>query len=158
MLDVIVGIIICVFFLLGLYEGIVKSLGSVALAFFSLYLAKSTIGFLAKGASQFSDPSFLGTAVIFLVVFVVTYGLLDLLLNIILKKIIMVVVLGPLDKVGGFMIGGFKGMLICGIVLQMMLYFPVSAQTKKRIRPIALPIPMPRRLRQKQRILWKATC
>ena len=133
MLDVIVGIVICCFFLLGLYEGIAKSLGSVALAFFSLFLATSTVNFLAGGAPQFSDPRFLGTAVIFLLVFVVTYILFDILLTILLKRIIMIVILGPLDKVGGALVGGFKGLLICGIILQLTLYFPISAATKINI-------------------------
>jgi len=133
MLDVIVGIAIACFVILGAREGIAKALGSVLLVFISLFLATRTIDFFAQGAEQFKDPSFLGTIIIFFLVWLLSYILLDLLLNLIFRKAVKIIVLGPLDSVGGLLIGGFKGILICGIILQLALALPLSADSKKYI-------------------------
>ncbi|MEE8637604.1 MAG: CvpA family protein [Candidatus Margulisiibacteriota bacterium] len=138
MLDLIVGIAILGFVVLGLREGIAKALGSLVLVFIALFLATGTVNFLAKSAPQFSDPNFLGATIIFLVVWLVSYLLLDILLTVVFKKIITIVILGPFDKVGGLLIGGFKGVVICGIVLQLVLYFPISKDAKEQIKNSAL--------------------
>lgn len=134
MLDLIVGIAILGFAFIGLREGLAKSLGGLVLVFVAFFLATATVNFLAKGAPQFNDPNYLGATLVFLVVWAVSYVLLDLLLLIVLKKIITIVVLGPFDKVGGVIIGGFKGIVICGIILQLVLYFPTSREFKARIK------------------------
>jgi len=133
MLDVIVGIAIACFVILGAREGIAKALGSVVLVFAALFLATRTIDFFSQGAEQFKDPNFLGTVIIFFLVWLLSYILLDLLLNLIFRKAVKIIVLGPLDKVGGLLIGGFKGILICGIILQLALALPISAGAKQYI-------------------------
>jgi len=133
MLDVAVGIVIFLFVVLGLREGIVKSLGSVAAVFVGLFLASSTLSFLAKAEPRFAEPSFLGAIIIFLLVWALSYVVIDILLTLLFKKIINIIVLGPVDKVGGTLIGGFKGLLISGIILQLALAMPISAETKKTI-------------------------
>jgi uncharacterized membrane protein required for colicin V production len=134
MLDIIVGIIVLLFVFLGSREGIVKSLGSVAVVFISLFLAGAALNFLAQSNSQFADPEYLAASIIFLLVFVLSYLLLDFLLNLLFKKVVHIVILGSVDKIGGLLIGGVKGFLICGIVLQMMFSFPISDATKNAIR------------------------
>ena len=138
MLDLLVGIAVFLFIFLGFREGIVKSLGSVGAVFVALFLATGTLDFLSKSAPQFSDPNYLGASIVFLLVWVLSYIILDLLLNLLFRKVIKVIVLGPLDKVGGVLIGGFKGLLICGIVLQVVLYFPISQTSKKQITESSL--------------------
>jgi uncharacterized membrane protein required for colicin V production len=133
MLDVIVGIAIACFVILGIREGIAKSLGSIALVFVSLFLATATIDFLAKGASQFKDPSYLGTIIIFFLVWLLSYIILDLVLMLLFRRIIKIIILGPMDMVGGLLIGGFKGTLICGVILSLVLAMPISAASKKYI-------------------------
>ena len=133
MLNLIVGIAIFLFIFLGLREGIVKSLGSVALVFVALFLASGTLNFLAKGTPQFGDPNFLWTTIVFLLIWALSYIVLDLLLTLLFKKVIKIVILGPLDRAGGLLIGGFKGLLICGIILQLVLYLPISQASKKKI-------------------------
>ncbi len=133
MIDLIVGIAVFCFVILGVREGVAKALGSVALVFAALFLATGTIEFLSKSAPQFKEPSYLGTIIVFLLVWLVSYIILDLLLTLLFRKIIKIIVLGPLDKVGGLLVGGFKGILICGIILQLVLAMPVSAEFKKRI-------------------------
>ena len=134
MLDLIIGIVVLLFVALGLREGIIKSLGSVIAVFVALFLATGVINFLARSEPRFADPSFLAATIIFLVVWGLAFILIDLVLTLLFKKLITVIVLGPVDKVGGMIIGGFKGALICGIVLQLALAFPFSDATKFEIK------------------------
>lgn len=134
MLDLILGIAILVFVVLGLREGIVKALGSLALVFVALFLASGAISLLSKGDPRLTDPNFLSATVTFLIVWSISYLFLDLILTVFLKKIVTIIILGPIDKIGGIFIGGFKGLVICGIILQLVLYMPLSSQWKIRIQ------------------------
>ena len=133
MLDVIVGIAVFFFIFLGLREGAVKSLVSMVAVFVALFLATGSLNFLAKGVPQFSDPNYLGTSIVFILVWALSFIFLDLFLTLLFKKVIKIVILGPLDKVGGLLIGGFKGLLICGIILQLILFLPLPAAAKKQV-------------------------
>ena len=133
MLDVAVGIVIFLFVVLGLREGIGKSLGSVAAVFVGLFLASSTLSFLSKAEPRFAEPSFLGAIIVFILVWALSYIVIDLLLTLLFKKIINIILLGPVDKIGGTFVGGFKGLLISGIILQLCLAMPISAESKKAI-------------------------
>lgn len=133
MLDVAVGIVIFLFFILGLREGIVKSLCSVAAVFVALICASAVTAFLAKAEPRFNDPHFLGAVIIFLLVWVLAYIVLDILLTLLFKRLINIVVLGPVDKVGGSLIGGIKGIIIAGIILQLSLALPLSPAVKKDV-------------------------
>ena len=138
MLDLIVGIVIVCFAILGIREGIAKSLGSVVLIFVAVFLATGAVNLLAQNNPEFNDPNYLAATVVFLFVWVFSFILLDLLLLIILKKVITIIILGPFDRVGGLLIGGIKGTLICGLVLQLILYFPISSGAREKISKSAL--------------------
>ncbi len=133
MLDVLIGIIILIFAALGSREGIAKSLLSVLLLFGALFLASGAVNYLAQSAPQFKDPKYIGAIIVFLLVWIVSYLLLDLLLGVLIRRIIRIIILGPADIIGGILVGAFKGFLISGIILQLILYLPVSAATKKQI-------------------------
>jgi membrane protein required for colicin V production len=134
MVDLIVGVIVFLFFLLGLREGIVKSLLSVGAVFVSLFLASNALNYLATETPQFGDPNYIWTTIVFMIVAAISYLFLDLILTLLLKKIVTIIVLGPVDKIGGVLVGGFKGLLICGIALQLILALPISAQTRGLIK------------------------
>ncbi|MBN2057969.1 MAG: CvpA family protein [Candidatus Saganbacteria bacterium] len=133
MLDVFVGIAIFLFIILGFREGLFKSLTSVAVVFAALFLGTAAVSFLAKGAESFKDPRSLGAVIVFFLVWIVAYILIDLLLTLLFKKAINITILGPVDKVGGVLSGGFKGLLICGIVLQLALALPIADTSKRSI-------------------------
>ena len=133
MLDVVVGIVIFLFLFLGLREGLAKSLTSVIAIFVSLFASSGAVNLLAKGIPQFSDPKYPGAIIVFLVVWIAAYVILDLLLTLVLRKVVKIIFLGPVDNVGGALVGGFKGMLICGIVLQLALAMPLQASSKQAI-------------------------
>jgi uncharacterized membrane protein required for colicin V production len=59
-------------------------------------------------------------------------------LTLLFKRLINIVVLGPVDKVGGSLVGGFKGVLIAGIILQLSLALPLSPAVKKDVTGGAL--------------------
>ncbi|OGB86846.1 hypothetical protein A3H38_06065 [candidate division WOR-1 bacterium RIFCSPLOWO2_02_FULL_46_20] len=138
MLNLIIGIVIFIFVFMGLREGLAKAVGSVAVVFFSLFLATIAVNFLARGSSQLGDPNYLGTMVVFAAVWVVSYLACELLLVILLNKIIKITVLGSLDRFGGIAVGAFKGILICGIALQVALYLPISQDSKLQIKEALL--------------------
>ncbi|MBU1026642.1 MAG: CvpA family protein [Candidatus Margulisbacteria bacterium] len=133
MLDVLIGIIILIFAALGSREGIAKSLLSVLLVFAALFLASGAVNYLAQNYPQFKDPTYIGATIIFLLVWLVSYLLIDFLLGFLVRRIIRIVILGPADIIGGILIGAFKGFLISGIILQLILYLPISDATKKQI-------------------------
>lgn len=133
MQDLIVGFVIFCFIFLGAREGVVKSLASIALIFVSLYLATAAVGILATSAPQFGDPSYAGTIGLFFLAWLVTYIFLDALLMFLFRRVIKIIVLGPVDVAAGILAGGFKGLLISGIVLQLILSMPVSNKTRETI-------------------------
>ncbi|MEA3493348.1 MAG: CvpA family protein [Candidatus Margulisiibacteriota bacterium] len=132
MFDLIVGFVIFCFIFLGTREGIVKSLASVVLVFASLFLASYAIAILSGGAPRFSDPSYAGTIGLFFLIWIVTYIFFDILLMFLIRKIVKVIVLGPVDIIGGMFVGGGKGFLICGIIIQMVLSLPISEATREQ--------------------------
>ncbi len=133
MLDLIVGLVIFCFIFLGAREGIVKSLASVALVFVSLFLATNAISVLSNTAPQFKDPAYAGTIGLFFLIWAVSYIFLDLLTMLLFRRVIRIIVLGQTDIIGGLFVGGFKGLLICGIVLQLFLSLPVSDATRENV-------------------------
>jgi uncharacterized membrane protein required for colicin V production len=133
MIDLIIGLFILLFVFLGLREGLAKTLGSIVLIFLALFFSNSSIDFLARVSPELTKSGSFAASAVFLGIWAVIYALLDFLLGLILRRIITIIVLGPLDRVAGTLLGVFKGLLIAGIVLQLSLCFPIAAQTKKRI-------------------------
>jgi membrane protein required for colicin V production len=133
MLDLVVGIAVLAFILLGMREGLIKALGGVAAVFAALFLATGALGHLSQQSPKLSDPNNLGASVIFLLVWTLSYILLEFLLSILFKKIVRIVVLGQLDRVGGMVVGGFKGLLVCGLIFDLALFSPMSPAVKKLI-------------------------
>lgn len=138
MLDVFIGIVIFLFVILGFREGLFKSLTSVAAVFAALFLGTAAVSFLAKGAASLKDPKSIGAVIIFFLVWILSYIILDLVLTFLFKRVVNITVLGPVDKVGGVLTGGFKAFLICGVVLQLALALPIADTTKKSITASAL--------------------
>jgi uncharacterized membrane protein required for colicin V production len=101
--------------------------------FLALFLSSAALNALAKTSADFNNPKSLMTIIVFFFIWLVAYIALDLLLKLILKVVITITVLGPLDQFGGLLLGAFKGLLLCGIILQLILSFPVSANTREMI-------------------------
>jgi len=133
MVDFIIILFLLGFLFLGFREGLVKTLGSIALIFLALFLASAALNYLSRVSPEFSDPKTLLALIAFIIVWVAVYVALDLLLKLILNVVINVNILGPLDRVGGLLLGGVRGLLLAGIILQLIFSFPISDQSKKSI-------------------------
>ena len=133
MVDIVIGLFILCFLYLGYREGLVKTLGSILIILLALFLATAVLGSLNKVSPEFANPQNVLTICTFIVLWAVMAGTLDIMLGLALRKIITITVLGPLDKLAGLLLGVFKGMLIAGIILQFIFYFPISAAAKKTI-------------------------
>ena len=129
MVDIIIVIVVLVFVALGLREGLVKALSSVAAMLFALLLANAAVSSL-----NLLEAQNISTVILFLLVTLVTYFVLDLLLTLLFKRVIYIAILGPVDKFGGGLVGGFKGLLIAGVILQLLLYCPFEAATKEQMQ------------------------
>ena len=132
-MDIVIGVAILVFVILGLREGAVKAALSLILLFLSVFLATSFLDFLGKGLAQFNNPHYLGSIVVFLAVAGIFFLFFDFVLTVLFNKVICITILGPVDRVVGVLVGGFKGVLICGIVFQSILNLPLSSQNKQHL-------------------------
>jgi len=133
MVELIVGIFIAAFVYFGFRDGLAKTLGSIVVLFAALFLSSAAIGILAGVASEFNNPKSLVTVVIFFIIWLALYTALHLLVKLILKVVVQITILGPLDQIGGLLLGGIKGLLLAGIFLQLILSFPVSGKTRQTI-------------------------
>jgi len=129
MVDIIIVIVVLIFVALGLREGLVKALTSVAAVFASLFFATATLSSIGLVESRA-----VSTVILFFFLFFIAYVLLDLLLTLLFKKVISVTVLGPVDRFGGVAVGAFKGFLICAIGVQVLFYCPFDEQTMTQLK------------------------
>ncbi len=133
MINFIIALALLGFMIFGFREGIVKAIISILLIFFCLFLATGVVNFLGQSSPEFSRTDYFAATVTFLIVFLVSYGILDLILTIVLRKVITIIILGPFDRVGGIFLGTFKGLIILGVLLQLVVNFPIAPATKKSI-------------------------
>jgi len=133
MVEVIVGLVIIVFTIAGFRDGLAKALGSIVMLFLALFISSAAVNALARTSAEFSNPKSILTVIVFFIIWLVVFGALDLLTRLILKVVVNVTVLGPLDHVAGLLLGAVRGMLICGIFLRLILSFPLSDGARRSI-------------------------
>ncbi|MDD4179545.1 MAG: CvpA family protein [Candidatus Margulisbacteria bacterium] len=133
MVDIIIAVFVLLFLYLGYREGLAKTAGTIILAFVALFVATTALTLLAKASPELSNPANCAGLQIFFGLWFITYIILDVILGLLLRKIVTVTILGPIDKFAGLALGGFKGMLIAGIILQLYFCFPLAETTKKTI-------------------------
>lgn len=131
--DLWIGLAVTIFAFIGLKTGIFHTLASIILVYISTYFA-SFLAPLLAGAFTFLlvEEKSAGTVVLFVVVFLLVYLLGEFLLAV-LKNIIKVTILGPLDRSGGFILGVFKGMLIVAVAFEIMMTLPLSEESLNAI-------------------------
>lgn len=119
-MDVVLGIILLLFGIGGLRKGLIievaSLLGFVVGIYGALHFSDFTAG---KLSSQFDIPPAYVNAVAFLLTFIV----LALLVNLIgklLSKVAKEINLGAFDKIGGFVLGILKGLLLCSLLIMLL--------------------------------------
>ena len=124
--DLWIGIVLLFYAILGYRVGILYTFATLLLVYFATYLA-SFFAPIALGAFSFLlvEETAAGSSFLFLFVFIFIYLLGEFVFTV-LKNMVQVSILGPLDKVGGLALGIFKGMLICAVAFEIIMTFSLS--------------------------------
>ena len=133
-------IIIVIFFLIdgvrrGLVRQIFEIIGLVA-AFVCAYYVGHLFAVRYEGALTISRKfQLVGTSIVVFVVIAIVFHLIGRLLG----KIVSVTILGPVDKLGGGMLGALKGVLFASLLCVVCFSLPLPEGFKERLKvdPIA---------------------
>lgn len=149
-IDIIIVVILCVFFVIGFTRGLIKQFGSIVGYFVAMWAASHyympVAEYIKKGLSGW-QPFLAGPLSIlvgFLGAYIIAYFLWHLLINFIdgmFRLFSIVPFLNMTNRLGGAAIGLVEGILILSAVTYVMLTFPLSqewiAQAKEsRVVPI----------------------
>ncbi|MBU0630399.1 MAG: CvpA family protein [Candidatus Margulisbacteria bacterium] len=131
MADLIIGLFVVGFILLGVRDGFARSLGGVAAFFLALFAAAGVIEFFANYSAIYKDYLNIATILTFIFIWLIVLIVLELLLGLVLKTIVTITVLGPVDRALGAVVGGGRGMLVAGLILQLLLSLALPVGFKK---------------------------
>ena len=134
-IDINISILAVTMFLFGLKAGFLRTLLAVLSVYASAIISLGSSTFL--GGSSISvlgggtlDQS--GTAVLFIIIFVVLNIFAEVLLTL-MKSLISVTLLGSLDMWFGAALGVVRALLIGAVICDMMIYMPISISTRDAI-------------------------
>lgn len=130
MADLIIGLLVVAFVFLGVRDGLARSLGSVITFFLALFASAAVIEFFSAYSPVYKDYLNIATVLTFIFVWLVIMVVLELLLGLLLKRVITVTVLGPVDRVLGGIVGAGRGLLVLGLMLQLVLSLTLPAAFK----------------------------
>ena len=129
-LDIIIAIILFIFGWKGLRKGLIIEVVTLLAFGAGIYGAMHFSDFTAAHLQDFSEinPKYLNT-----IAFVLTFIILVVLVNLIGKlvsKAIKSMNLGFFDKLGGFLFGIIKGVLLCNVLLMVLNNFQLLGVVK----------------------------
>ena len=130
MLDTIIVLFLLLFAYLGFRSGLARTLFSIVMIFVAIYLGNLALENIVGVVPAAAKVGSLSSILVFTFVWLAAFIILDLVVGLLLKKVVQITVLGSLDKVGGLILGGFRGLLVAGIILQFSLAFPLPANYK----------------------------
>jgi uncharacterized membrane protein required for colicin V production len=132
-IDIYIGLGALGLIALGYLSGLLRTLISLIWVYICIFIAS---GFGPAVIAAFSflsvEESQIGKVVMILAVFVILYLVGELILAM-LKNFVSITVLGPLDKVLGGAVAGFKALLVAGFVFEVIFILPLSEETKNNI-------------------------
>lgn len=133
-LDIIIAIILFVFGWKGLRKGLIIEIVTLLAFCAGIYGAMHFSDFTAAHMQDFMeiDPKYLNT-----VAFVLTFIILVVLVNLIGKlvsKWVKSMNLGFFDKLGGFLFGIIKGVLLCSVLLMVLNNFQLLGVVKPEVK------------------------
>ena len=140
-LDIIIAIILFLFGFKGLRHGLIIEVVALLAFAAGIYGAMHFSDFTAAHMQDFMeiDPNYLNT-----IAFVLTFIILVVLVNLIgrlISKAVKSLNLGFFDKLGGFLFGIIKGVLLCSVLLMVLNNFQLlgvvkpEAKEKSRLYP-----------------------
>lgn len=133
-LDIIIGIILLLFALAGLKNGIIREAFALVAFIGGVYGAVKLSDYVGEKLSTVINVSHEWMSVIS---FIIVFILLALAINLIGKgvsKLAESLSLGFFDKIGGFMFGVEKGLLIVGVVIIVLDFFGIKDVINKETR------------------------
>lgn len=133
-LDIVIGIILLLFALAGLKNGIIREAFALAAFIGGVYGAFRLSNFVGEKLSTIINVSQEWMSVIsFIIVFII----LALIINLIgkgISKLAESLCLGFFDKIGGFVFGVAKGFVIVGVVILILDFFGIKDVINKEAR------------------------
>lgn len=132
-IDITIGVALLMFFIFGLKTGLLRNFLSILWIYFCVYFSTAFSSAVISAVSYLlSDERKIGQTVLALALFVMLYLLGEFVLAL-LKNVVSVKLLGPLDGLLGGLSGVIKALLIAGFIIEMVLLFPLAEETKKSI-------------------------
>ena len=133
-LDIIIAIILLLFGIKGLKKGLVFEVISLLAFGIGIYGAMHFSDFTAETLVDYIEinPKYLNT-----MAFILTFIILVILVNLIGKmvsKIVRDMNLGTFNKIGGFVFGGAKGVLLCSLLLMVLNNFQIMGFVKPEVK------------------------
>ena len=129
-LDIIFTVIACFLLLRGIYRGLFVEIASLVGAVLGLYLANTYSGALSKHAAKLITNPDWAEVVSYLVIFFACIIVLSLIASTI-KKLLGFALGGWLDHLAGSVVGLFKGVLVCCVILLVLNRYMPEAQYVK---------------------------
>ena len=133
-LDIIIVIILFIFGFKGLKKGLIYEVVSLAAFAIGIWGAMHFSDFTAARLTEFIEinPKYINT-----VAFILTFILLVIFVNLIGKlvaKLIRTLNLGFINKIGGFLFGVAKGILLCSLLLMVLNNFQLLGLIKDDVK------------------------
>lgn len=133
-IDIVIAILLVVFGIAGLRKGLITEIATLLGLVAGLYGAFHFSDFTADKLMEHVniDPKYLNV-----VAFIVTFIVVALLVNLLgrlVTKLVKSINLGFIDKLGGFLIGLAKGLLICSLIVMLMNTFNINTLIKEEDR------------------------
>ena len=133
-LDIIIAIILVIFGWKGLRKGLIIEVVTLVAFGIGIYGAMHFSDFTAAHLQEFMEinPKYLNT-----IAFVLTFIILVVVVNLIGKlvsKAIESMNLGFFDKLGGFLFGIIKGVLLCSVLLMVLNNFQLLGVVKSEVK------------------------
>ena len=133
-LDIIIAIVLLLFGLKGLRKGLIIEVVTLVAFGVGIYGAMHFSDFTAAHMQDFMeiDSKYLNT-----IAFVLTFIILVVLVNLIgrlISKAIKSLNLGFFDKLGGFLFGIIKGVLLCSVLLMVLNNFQLLGVLKPEVK------------------------
>lgn len=140
-IDIIIAAIVVIFGIIGLRKGLIREAATLVGLFLGLWVAFHFSDFTADKLQHLweIDPKYLNL-IAFIVTFIVVTLLVKLLGNLV-AKLVKAINLGFFDRIGGFVLGAAKGVLICSLVIMLLNVFkekeilPEEAKQNSKLYP-----------------------
>ncbi len=128
MIDLYIVVGALVFFVIGLRTGLLRSLLSVLCVYASIYIAQTLAPAIIRSASFLSvEETKPGLLTMSLIIFGICFIAFEFILFV-LKSIVSISILGPVDKLLGGLVSVFKAFLIAGMIIDMCFILPLTEE------------------------------